>query len=231
MCGRFALYEEPEALEGHFHFDSRDLLDTYQRRWNISPAMPMLTVEREESEDAPGRNNARLRRWGLSGHPSRKSKGANRPLINARAETVHELWSFREAFRSRRCLIPASGFYEWKKETVKGRTPMWFHREDRGPIAFAGIWSREVRPEGPVEACSIITCAPNSLAFLVHHRMPVILPPGSYSTWISPHAEADALLALLQPIEWPEMAWHRVSKEVNHSTNDYPSLVEPAPPI
>ena len=84
MCGRFGLYEDPEALEGHFQFDSRDLLDSYQRRWNISPTMPVLTVEREENEDAPGRNKAKLRRWGLSGHSSRKSKGANRPLINAR---------------------------------------------------------------------------------------------------------------------------------------------------
>ena len=83
MCGRFGLFEEPEALEGHFHFDSRDLLDIYKRRWTISPTMPVLTVEREENEDAPDRNKAKLRRWGLSGHSSRKSKGANRPLINA----------------------------------------------------------------------------------------------------------------------------------------------------
>ena len=73
MCGRFGLYEEPEALEGHFQFDPRDLLDIYQRRWNISPTMPVLTVEREENEDAPGRNKAKLRRWGLSGHRSRMS--------------------------------------------------------------------------------------------------------------------------------------------------------------
>ena len=229
MCGRFGLFEEPEALQGHFQFDSRDLLGIYQRRWNISPTMPVLTVEREENEDAPGRNKARLRRWGLSGHSSRKSKGANRPLINARGETVHKLWSFRGAFKSRRCLIPSSGFFEWKKEGSGGKTPVWFHRADRAPIAFAGIWSREAGPEGPVEACSIVTCEPNSLALPVHHRMPVILAPGCYSTWISPDADTDSLLALLQPVEWPEMAWYPVSKEVNRSANDYPSLVEPAP--
>ena len=153
-------------MEGHFHFDSRNLLDIYQRRWNISPTMPVLTVEREENEDAPGRNKTKLRRWGLSGHSSWKSKGANRPLINARGETVHKLWSFREAFISRRCLIPASGFFEWKKEVSGGKTPVWVHRKDQAPIAFAGIWSRD---EGPVEACSIVTCEPNTLASHVHH--------------------------------------------------------------
>ena len=133
MCGRFGLFEEPEALKGHFHLEHREMLEDYERHWNISPTMPVLTVERQENEDAPGRNKARLRRWGLSGHSSRKSKGANRPLINARGETVHQLRSFREAFKSRRCLIPASGFFEWKKR-------------GRGPRRRCGFIERTVPP-------------------------------------------------------------------------------------
>ncbi len=224
MCGRFGLFEELEALARHFHIDPRELLDIYQLRWNISPTMPVLTIE--GNEDASASNSARLRRWGLSGHHSRRNRGANRPLINARAETVHELWSFREAFESRRCLIPASGFYEWRKEAAGGKTPIWFHREDRGPVAFAGIWSKEDSPQGPIEACAIITCAPNTMAAQVHHRMPVILPPGSYSSWLSPDSDTDALQALLQPVEWPGMGWHPVAREVNRASNDHPSLVE-----
>ena len=227
MCGRFGLFEELEALARHFHLDPGELFDICQRRWNISPTMPVLTVEQNGNVDASPRNSARLRRWGLSGSRSRESKGANRPLINARAETVHQLWSFREAFQSRRCLIPASGFYEWRMEASGGKTPVWFHREDRDPIAFAGIWSKEDNEGDRTEACAIITCAPNTVASQVYHRMPVILPPESYSSWLSPDAAIDTLQALLQPVEWPGMAWHPVSREVNRASNDHPSLVEP----
>ena len=226
MCGRFGLFEELDALVGHFHINPRELLQIYKRRWNISPTLPVINVERDANQAASAKNTAKLRRWGMNAARSRQSRGANRPQINARAETVHELWSFRQAFKSRRCLIPASGFFEWKKEASGGKTPVWFHREDHAPIAFAGVWSREESREGRVEACAIITCAPNSLASPVHHRMPVILPPGSYTSWLDPDAGTDTLQSLLQPLEWPGMVWHPVSREVNRAGNDYPSLVE-----
>ena len=90
--------------------DPRELLETYEHHWNISPTMPILTVARDENPAAPDKNTAKLRRWGLSGNPTQRNRGANRPLINARGEPVHKLWSFRDAFKSRRCLIPANGF-------------------------------------------------------------------------------------------------------------------------
>ncbi len=229
MCGRFGLFAEPELLALQFNLDPRILQEVYQRHWNISPTMQVLSVEHGSNEEGPVRNTARLMRWGMSGARSRQTRGANRPLFNARAETVHELWSFREAFRTRRCLIPASGFFEWKEAGSGSRTPVWFHREDHAPIAFAAIWSWEENREGRVETCAIITCAPNSLASPVHHRMPVILAPGSYSSWLIPDAGTDTLLSLLQPVEWPDMAWHPVSREVNRATNDYPALVESSP--
>ena len=224
MCGRFGLFAELDLLALQFNLDPRILREIYERRWNISPTMPVLSIEKERDK-----NSVRLMRWGMGGARSRQTGRAGRPLFNARAETVHELWSFREAFKSRRCLIPASGFYEWKKEGSGSRTPVWFHREDHAPVAFAAVWSREESREGPVEACAIITCAPNSLTSPVHHRMPVILAPGSYSNWLDPAGDSATLLALLQPAEWPGMAWHPVSPEVNRATNDYPALVEPAP--
>ena len=226
MCGRFGLFAEIELLALQFNLDPSTLREIYERRWNIAPTMPVLSVERNPDIKGPAGNGAKLRRWGMGGNRSRPT---HRPLFNARAETVHQLRAFGEAFESRRCLIPASGFYEWKKEASGAGTPVWFHREDGAPVAFAAVWSKEESPEGRVEACTIITCSPNSLASRVHRRMPVILAPGSYSSWLDPDAGTDALLALLQPVEWPDMAWHPVSTEVNRAANDYPALVEPVP--
>ena len=162
----------------------------------------------------------------MTGARDPRSKGSSRPLFNARAETVHRLPTFRDAFRERRCLIPASGFYEWHKDASGGRTPVWFHREDDVPIAFAGIWSGERSPEGETDVCAIITCAANDFVASVHHRMPVILTPEAYGDWLEPYIDAGTLLALLQPQEWQGMSFYPVSREVNRAANDYPSLVE-----
>ncbi|MCY3545117.1 MAG: SOS response-associated peptidase family protein [Chloroflexi bacterium] len=116
----------------------------------------------------------------MTGARNARSKGSIRPLFNARAETVHRLPSFQQLFRERRCLIPTSGFYEWRKAESGGRTPIWFHNQDDATVAFAGIWSAERTDEGDIDACAVITCAANELVAPVHHMMPVILPPKIY---------------------------------------------------
>ena len=163
MCGRFGLFAELDSLAEQFNFDPSIMRDIYSPHWNIPPTRPVLSVHHNPQASTSGRNEARLLRWGMTGARGPRYKGSSRPLFNARAETVHRLPSFRHAFRERRCLIPANGFYEWKKDESGSRTPVWFHREDGAPVAFAGIWTSEPTPEGDTDSCAIITCAANGL--------------------------------------------------------------------
>lgn len=226
MCGRFGLFAELDALAEQFNFDPSIMQDIYQPRWNIPPTLPVLTVQQSSDEQTSRRNTARLLRWGMTGAQAKNQTKASRPLFNARGETVHRLPSFRRAFRERRCLLPADGFYEWRKDESGSRTPVWFHRGDGAPIAFAGIWSSESTSGGNIDSCAIITCAANYLVSPVHTRMPVILQPQSYEEWLNPETEFDELFALVQPMEWQEMSYYSVSSEVNRAANDYPALVE-----
>ena len=228
MCGRFGLFAELDALAEQFNFDPSIVWDIYSPRWNIPPTVPVLTVQPSSSDGQSGKNIPGLLRWGMTGARNPRSRGSGRPLFNARAETVHRLPSFRQPFRERRCLVPASGFYEWKKDDSGNRTPIWFHREDDAAVAFAGIWATERADDYDIDACAVITCAANDLVAPVHQRMPVILPPEAYDDWLNPDTDAGTLLALLQPVEWPGMSCHPVSTEVNRAANDYPSLVERA---
>ena len=228
MCGRFGLFAELDALAEQFNFDPSIMRDIYSPRWNIPPTVPVLAVQPSLSEGQSGSNTARLMRWGMTGARNPRTRGSSRPLFNARGETVHRLPSFRQPFRERRCLVPASGFYEWRKDESGGRTPIWFHREDDAAVAFAGIWAAERADDGEIDACAVITCAANDLVAPVHQRMPVILPPKAYEDWLSPDTDAGTLLALLQPIEWSDMSRHPVSTEVNRAANDYPALVDRA---
>ena len=158
MCGRFGLFDGIDDLARHFNVRAEELAG-YSPRWNIAPAMPILTV---------GNGNAvSVVRWGIPA-----SRG-NRPLFNARSETAHRLPAFRDAFQRGRCLIPASGFYEWRKQPGGGKVLVWAHRSDGKPLAFAGIIGHG-SGDGQ-QAAAIITTAPNSLTVPVHHRMPVIL--------------------------------------------------------
>ena len=228
MCGRFGLFAELDALAEQFNFDPSIMRDIYQPRWNIPPTVPVLAVQPSSSEVQSGRNTARLMRWGMTGARNPCTRGSSRPLFNARGETVHRLPSFRQPFRERRCLVPASGFYEWRQDEAGGRTPVWFYHEEESTVAFAGIWSTERAGAGDIDACAVITCGANELVAPVHQRMPVILPPEAYDDWLSPDTDAGTLLALLQPVAWPDMSCHPVSTEVNRAANDYPALVERA---
>ena len=207
MCGRFGLFDGIDDLAWHFDVSPQELAG-YAPRWNIAPTMPILTVGRE--------NAVGVVRWGIS-----TSRGS-RPLFNARGETVHRLPAFRDAFQQGRCLILTSGFYEWRTHPGGGKAPVWVHRADGNPIAFAGI----IGDDGSSEpAAAIITTEPNSLMAPVHQRMPVILEPADWRQWLNDDGHNPDLRALMLPREWSDLALRYVSSEVNRAGNDGPQLV------
>ena len=207
MCGRFGLFDGIDDLAWHFNVSAEELAG-YAPRWNIAPTMPILTVGKE--------NTLGVVRWGIA------AGRGNRALFNARSETVHRLPGFRDAFQRGRCLIPASGFYEWRQQAGGGNSPVWVHRADGKPIAFAGI----IRDDGRSEpAVAIITTEPNSLMAPVHQRMPVILEPDDWRQWLNDDSHNPDLRALLLPREWPSLVLRVVSSAVNRAGNDGPALV------
>ena len=207
MCGRFGLFDGIDDLARDFNISPAQLAN-YAPRWNIAPTIPILTLMNG--------NIVHFARWGMPG-----GKG-KRPLFNARGETVHRLPTFREAFRSARCLIPASGFYEWRQDGDGGKTPVWVHHVDERPFAFAGIIGGDTEP-----AAAIVTCEPNSLMAQIHHRMPVILEPEDYGEWLSSIHASASFRSLIQPREWEQMTLRTVSRSVNRASNDGPDLVAP----
>jgi len=149
-------------------------------------------------------------------------------MINARAETAPEKPAFRSAWKSRRCLVPANGFYEWQRRN--GRKQPWYVRMRSGkPFAIAGLWERREDPGGdPLETCTLITTGPNDLLAPIHDRMPVILAPADFDRWLfSPPTEASSLRALLRPCPAGEMEAFPVGLRVNHPGNDAPDLIAP----
>ncbi len=221
MCGRFVLMAHPEALVELFNLDQ---VPSLTPRYNIAPTQDVAVIR--PNMEGEGRELAMLH-WGLIPSWAKDSKMASR-MINARSETVAEKPSFRRAFRSRRCLIPADGFYEWQQKS-SGKQPYYIHMEDRQPFALAGLWERWQPQVGPpVESCTIITTDANEFLQPVHHRMPVVLPPETYDLWLDPmEQETDRLLALLRPYPSKEMVIYPVSTLVSHAGNEGLRCIEP----
>ncbi len=193
-------------------------------RYNIAPTQPVLAIRRDSGGPA-----AVWLRWGLIPHWA-KDAGIGARMINARAETVAEKPAFRSAFRRRRCLIVADGFYEWQKTAGKTKQPYFFGLQPAGTtFAFAGLWERWQDPAGqPVESCSIITTSANDLLQPIHDRMPVIIPAEHYAHWLDPQFEQSGpLQELLQPYPAAAMHTHPVSTHVNSTRNDDPACVVP----
>ena len=221
MCGRFGLFAELGDLAGHFDFGAEPLQGSYLPRWNIPPTAPILTVLSDGDARAAG-----MMRWGLT--PSRRGNGRSAPrlLFNARSETIDQRPIFRNAFASRRCLVPANGFYEWKAGSGRTKTSRWVSHREGHPIAFAGVWYAAQPDDQAQGSCVIITTAANDLLAPIHHRMPVILPPERYDAWLSDHSEPAELLELLGSRDWPEMSVREVSTAVNRAANDGPHLID-----
>jgi len=192
------------------------------KRYNIAPSQ-LLPVCRL---DKAGEREMATMRWGLIPFWAKDSKIAYK-TINARAETVATSPAFRDAFKQRRCLVPATGFYEWQKRPG-GKQPFHIGMQDGQPFAFAGLWSSWRSPEGDaVETYTIITAQPNKLTATVHDRMPVILDPADYARWLDA-AQPDAA-ELLKPYPADEMRAYPVSTRVNKPANDDASLLEASP--
>lgn len=191
-------------------------------RYNIAPSQELLTIIQSGNELA-----FEVMTWGLIPSWSREPVG----LINARAETLEKKPSFGESFIRRRCLIPADGFYEWRRNG-KTRQPYYFQMKDEAAFAFAGLWDswrnpNNEFPSAAVTSCSIITTSPNELLSTIHDRMPVILSPADYNRWLHEDARPDELRELLAPFPAGEMKSFPVSAEVNHARAEGPQLVEP----
>ena len=214
MCGRISLFAELGDLASQFRFALGHTHDDYRPSWNIPPTAPILVVRADDHD-----RQASIMSWGFT-FRNRSGSGSSRPLFNARGETLMQRPAFRSAFAERRCLIPANGFYEWRSDAGT-KTPMWIHRTDTLPFAFAGIYN--IRPS---EADSVITCEPNSLMSPIHNRMPVILSADQHEEWLDPEADLEALSTLLAPREWPDMTAWDVSNAVNRAGMDGPHLIE-----
>lgn len=223
MCGRFTLFEPDKILAREFGISD---IPPLSPRYNIAPSQPVMAVRASATET--GREIALLR-WGLIPSWSKDPAIGNR-LINARAETVHEKPSFRNAFRRRRCLIPANGFYEWQRRE-RGKQPYYIRLRDERLFAFAGLWDRWEGPdEGAIETCAILTTAANAVLSPIHDRMPVILPSTAYAGWLDPALrDGESLAPLLVPFPPEEMLAFPVSPRVNVPAVDDEKCMAPLP--
>jgi putative SOS response-associated peptidase YedK len=223
MCGRYTLTASGEDVADLF-----DLMDVpaILPRYNLAPTQEAAVV-RQVAPRAP--RTLDLLRWGLIPYWAQDPAIGNR-MINARAESVAEKPAYRDSFQRRRCLIPADGFYEWKK-AGKAKQPYLIRRRDRRPFAFAGLWSTWRDPEHggePVETFTILTTGPNDLMHPLHDRMPVILARENFDLWLDPKMEdAEKLQALLVPHAVEGFEAFPVSRLVNSPTNEVAGCIEP----
>jgi putative SOS response-associated peptidase YedK len=207
MCGRYSLTSPVEAMRALFGFDE---LPNLQPRYNIAPTQDVPVIRNRENS---GRELAMLR-WGLVPAWAKEVTGSA-PLINARGETVAEKPSFRDAFAKRRCLIPADGFYEWRKTEKGVKQPFRIALPDDTPFAFAGIWERWRSAQGELlESCALITTAASEQIVDIHHRMPVILKPETYEIWLA--GAASDLIAAYNG----ELRAYPIDTAVNKVAND-----------
>jgi len=221
MCGRFTLFDSVQVLSKEFGVSGVPPLSP---RYNIAPSRPVAAVR----ASAGGGREIVLLRWGLIPSWSKDPAIGNR-LVNARSETVREKPSFRDAFRRRRCLIPADGFYEWQRRDRR-KQPYYVRMRDGGLFAVAGLWDRWEGGEGPVESCTILTTTPNEVVAPIHDRMPVILPREERDRWLDPAPEnAAALASLLVPFPGEGMVAWPVGPRVNVPSNDDEELIAPLP--
>ena len=222
MCGRFSLTSPVDALRRLFGFSERPNLGP---RYNIAPTNDIAAIRL--AQDEPGQNPHYFSaHWGLIPSWS-KSTDFSAKMINARSETVAEKPSFRAAFKSRRCLIPANGFYEWEKIGKSAKQPWLIGVKDAPLFAFAGLWENWRSPDGEViESCTILTTTASESIYFIHPRMPVILKPADYRGWLSGAAGAE----ILKPMASESMSFYKVSPRVGNVRNDDADLLEPLEP-
>ena len=219
MCGRYALHANPEVVALQFGLGATPALVP---RYNICPASDVLTVGIGES----GERRTFEQRWGLIPAWAKEASLGQR-LANARGETLERRAAFRDAFLTGRCLVPASGYFEWRV-TGRMKQPWYLQPADLPLFGLAGISALWRGPRGPVRTVALVTTPPNDLAARIHDRMPLIVAPENYVAWLDPrNADPRALQALVRPYPAERMIAHPVGLRVNRLENDDPALVEP----
>jgi putative SOS response-associated peptidase YedK len=243
MCGRFALYTPPAKIARYFGATlEEDTEPGYQPSWNVAPTDQVLGVRDRPPRPGPANQGGDAAeeppervlmpfRWGLVPWWSKDAKSGSR-LFNARSETVATRASFREAFRERRIIVPADGFYEWRKTKAGAKQPHYFSRTDGEPLAFAGLaerWRAKDAPPGSpsIRSCTVIT-APGGVDMEgIHDRMPVILDPATFDLWLDPaNEDVEELRALLRPPPAGTVVHHPVGPRIGNVRNNDPTLIE-----
>jgi putative SOS response-associated peptidase YedK len=216
MCGRFLLTAPPDAVGRQFDLA---ITDNFPARYNIAPTQPIATIRQGE-----GARHYALARWGFIPSWAKKDwhdRLGGKPLINARAETILEKPTFRAAFRRRRCLVPADGFYEWRTEEG-ARQPYLIRPAAGGLIAFAAVWETAHDPDGgEIDTAAILTTAAGPDIFALHNREPVVIAPEDHARWLeADETEAEDALGLARAQGQGFWTFHAVSKEVNNARNE-----------
>jgi putative SOS response-associated peptidase YedK len=224
MCGRYALAQEHEALRIRFGFiDDPSSPFRHTPRYNIAPTQISPVVTQGKNREL------QIMRWGFVPHWAKDSSIGNK-LINARSETVSEKPSFRDSFREKRCLVPSTGFFEWKKQPgSRSKQPMLIRITDREIFAFAGLWSVWNDPPTGKElhTFTILTTEPNDFMKPIHNRMPVILRPEAEESWVDPSSDPADLEKLFSSYPSELMDAYNVSNVVNSPGNDTPECIAP----
>ncbi len=224
MCGRFVSASPPDQIARYFDAVD-DGAHALEANYNVAPTQDVYAVLVDG-----GVRRLEALHWGLVPFWAKTPSTGNR-MINARAETVATTNAYRRAFRKRRCIIPADGFYEWKVVPgQKAKQPMYIHRPDDEPMAFAGLWEVWRNPEVPgdeLHSCTVITGAANEKMAEVHDRMPIMLPPSAWETWLDPGVDdLDVLGKFLVPAPSELIELRPVSTEVNNVRNTGAHLVD-----
>jgi putative SOS response-associated peptidase YedK len=218
MCGRYALYGPHSRYRDHFQVD--DWPD-FPDRYNIAPSA-WVPVIRQAPD---GRRVTDLLRWGLIPNWA-KDQTIGTKLNHARGESVAEKPSFRSAYRRRRCIVPASGYYEWQEVPGQRKQPWYIHLKFDEPLAMGGLWESWTNPDGEIiRSFCIITTGPNTVKTPIHDRMPVILQPEHWAQWLAPDAAMEGITALLVPVPAESMEAWPVSRKVSNVREEGPDLI------
>ena len=223
MCGRYVLKSSPQRLREVFGIEGPDTAhsEEWRPRYNLAPMQKAPIVRLVE-----GRRHLDLLQWGLIPSWAQDPALGNR-LINARSETAAEKPAFRAAFKSRRCIVPADGFYEWQQQP-SGKQPFYIHRPDGQLLAMAGLWEHWMPPGAtePLLTFAILTTEANDLMRPLHDRMPVVLQEEDVARWLDPTAKPVDLQALMRPLGDSALDPYPVGKAVGNVRNDVPALLE-----
>jgi putative SOS response-associated peptidase YedK len=220
MCGRFVGFSTLEMLQEHFPIDVADV--EVSANYNVAPTQEILAISRHD-----GKNHLSNYHWGLVPFWAKDLSTGSR-LINARSETISTKPSFRDAFKNRRCLIPSNGFYEWKGSKGQ-KQPMFLTLPNGDPFAFAGLWEtwdNKGKEKIPYRSCTILTREASRSVLPIHHRMPVILKPEIFTTWLDPeNRNTQLLLDIIKNQIYTELTSVPVSKQVNSVRNNGPENI------